>query len=250
MSEQNREQIWQEEYKISSFLVNLRGRAGLYAVLNLLQDVGWMHAFATKISLGPDLGWVFTRQKLMMHEWPGWNETVKIRTWLRPPEKGFWFRDYEVYVGERKLGEATASFMVMDLKTRKSVRVDFSHTERYWNKGQLLSRSPEKIFFEGEGEEVARFRVRNSDLDMNNHVNNTRYAQWILDSLPVEVLRAGVNLHGYEVNFLAEAKLGDEILIRKSEAKAGADLDATVFQGVRSSDERAIFTARLLSRES
>jgi acyl-ACP thioesterase len=107
---------------------------------------------------------------------------------------------------------------------------------------------PEKILVQGSGEEVARFLVRNSDLDMNNHVNNTKYAQWILDSLPVDTLRSGVNLHGYEVNFLAEARLGDEIIIRRFAPVSGEGaLEAVCFQGARVADGKSIFTARLLA---
>ena len=61
---------------------------------------------------------------------------------------------------------------------------------------------PKKIIVSSKCQELARFHVRNSDIDSNNHVNNTRYAQWILDSLPIDLLKKGVELKGYEVNFL------------------------------------------------
>lgn len=219
-------------------------------MLNLIQDVGWMHAFHLNLKLDPNQGWVFTRQKLLLSEWPVWNETVTIRTWLRPPARAFTFRDYEISIGDRMIGEATASFLVIDLKTRKPVQVKWSQTEDFWRKEGVLSLEPEKILVEGEGAETARFAVRNSDLDMNDHVNNTKYAQWVLDSLPVDTLRKGINLHGYEVNFLTEAKLGDEIIIRRFGPHSSKNsLDTTFFQGVRESDGKTVFTSRLLSSE-
>lgn len=246
------QKIWTETYKISSYLLNLRGQAGLYAILNLIQDVGWMHAFHMDVKLEPHLGWVFTRQKLVMTKWPAWNETVTIRTWLRPPERAFLFRDYEILVGDQKIGEATASFLVMDLRSRKAVQIDWNHIEEFWRNEAPLSLHPEKISVdkndENQGEELARFRVRNSDIDMNNHVNNTKYSQWVLDSLPIDVLRKGPRLQGYEVNFLSEAKLGDEILIRRFQSGSSENgHDTDVFVGVRARDEKNIFTAKLLS---
>lgn len=240
------ERVFTEPYKVSSYLVNLRGRAGLYSTLNLVQDVGWLHAFRLNVEIEPHHGWVLTRQKLVMQEWPAWNETVTLRTWLRPPEGIFLARDYELFLGERKIGEATSSFTVMDLNTRKVAQVDWSKSAGIWRPDGHLTLKPEKILPEGEGRELARFQVRNSDLDMNNHVNNTRYAQWILDSLPVEMLRKGVNLHAYEVNFLAEAKSGDEIAIQQlSAAPTEGRLTGTTFQGVKQPDGRPVFTARL-----
>lgn len=242
------QRIWSEEYTIASYLVNLRGKAGLYAMLNLIQDVGWMHAFHLNVRLAPGQNWVFTRQKLVMKEWPAWNETVTIRTWLRPPVKSFLFRDYEVWRGDQKIGEGAASFLVMDLNTRRPVQLDWSHLGEIWQTEKTLALEPEKIMVEGPGQELARFQVRNSDLDMNNHVNNTKYVQWILDALPVSVLRKGINLHGYEVNFLAEAKLGDEIIIQRAGANSfESSPDADVFLGTNSADGKLIFTARLLS---
>ena len=86
---------------------------------------------------------------------------------------------------------------------------------------------------EPQAESLARFAVRNSDLDLNGHVNNIRYAQWILDSMPLQVDR----LKSYEVNFLAEVRAQDEIVIQRSQP--------TRFQGWRESDQKAVFTARL-----
>lgn len=240
--------VWSEDYKISSFLVNLRGRAGLYAVLNLIQDVGWLHAFHWQVKLGPHQGWVFTRQKLMMQEWPKWNETVTVKTWLRPPQDLFLLRDYEIFVQDRKIGECTSTFTVMDMKTRKLSKVDWSGFQEVWRQDHQLTNTPEKIQVSMDAKELAQFEVRNSDIDMNQHVNNTKYAQWILDALPLEILKEGVELHDYEVNFLAETKSGDVVSVQKfpTELKKG-ETQFTHFQGIRISDSKPVFTARFRS---
>ena len=93
------------------------------------------------------------------------------------------------------------------------------------------------------------FEVRNSDIDLNHHVNNVKYAQWILDALPIEILRTGANLVGYEVNFLAEAKIGDQIKIQIGAEEIAAGVTRNRFQGVRAADGRAVFSALLLSTE-
>lgn len=248
MSKKVPEKIWNENYVIPSYLVNLRGKAGLFAMLNLLQDAGWRHAFHWDFRLPDHQGFVFTRQKLMMSRWPSWNDQITIRTWIRPPNGAFLFRDYEIYHLDNKIGEGTGSFVVIDLKTRKPAKADWSSFEQYWRQDFSLTIEPEKISTDGNYQEVSRFSVRNSDLDMNDHVNNTKYAQWVLDSLPIETLRGQVHLHGYEVNFLAEAKLGDEIVLRSFHAGSDSnELSSTHFQGIRASDQRPIFSVRLIS---
>lgn len=242
--------IWTEDYKITSYLVNLRGKAGLYAVLNLIQDVGWMHAIHLKVKVGENLAWVFTRQQLVMDEWPAWNETVQIRTWLRPPENGtFLLRDYEILLNGRKIGEATSTFTVMDTKTRKIALVDWGPYSELWRDDGALPHQPGKITLAAEVEDLAQFQVRNSDIDLNNHVNNTRYAQWILDAIPIDILKGDVHLQEYEVNFLAETKTGDLVNVQKSKHDIDEnEFQRVQFQGMRVSDGKAVFTARMKTR--
>jgi hypothetical protein len=141
-----KQQIWKQDYLIASYLVNLRGQAGLYAMLNLIQDVGWMHAMHLQVKLPKNLGWIFTRQKLFMSEWPTWNTTVSIQTWLRKPENDtFLFRDYEIFLGARKIGECTSSFTVMDLSTRKMASQDWSEYSDLWRPDGYLEHKPAKI---------------------------------------------------------------------------------------------------------
>ena len=239
-----KQQIWTEEYKIASYLVNLRGKAGLYAILNFIQDVGWLHAINMQVKLEKNLGWVFTRQKLEMLEWPKWNQVITIRTWLRPPHGSFLLRDYEIFLGDKKICDCTSTFSVMDMQTRKLAVMDWNAYGAVWCESGLLSHKPERIPLATETLDLAQFEVRNSDIDLNNHVNNTRYAQWILDAIPIDVLRTGAELKSYEVNFLAETKTGDFVKVQKGLHDA-VDGSASViqFQGLRAADLKPVFTA-------
>lgn len=242
--------VFSTDYQILSFMVNLRGRAGLYTVLNLIQDVGWVHAGSLGVRLPQGQGWVFTRQRLRMTDWPAYREQVNVRTWLRPPgENPFLLRDYEIRVGDRKIGECTSTFTVFDTTTRRMVNTNWSDFPRVWRDDFVLPEIPEKIAPAVAAEELARFEVRNSDIDLNNHVNNTRYAQWVLDSLPIQKLRRGHHLTGYDVNFLAEMKIGDVVILQKAaEEESNGDDTRVRFQGTRASDGKTAFTAVLSIR--
>lgn len=235
--------VWTETYKVTSFMVNIRKQAGLYAVLSFIQDVGWQHSFHLGIKLPKHQGWVFTRQKLTMTAWPDWNDVVTLKTWLRQPEGAFVYRDYEIYVEDRLLGTCTSSFTVMDLESRKLALQDWSEYPVFWqDPSKVFSTKPDKVTLKTECTKVSEFEVRNSDIDLNEHVNNTRYASWILDSLPMSRLKGGVILKRYDVNFLAEMKLGDVVVMeQKGETPEGA----LHFQGLRKNDQKPVFTATL-----
>lgn len=238
-------QIWSEKYKVTSYLVNLQGKAGLHAILNFIQDVGLQHAKHFKAYLPENRGWVFTRQKLSMQTWPHLNEVITLKTWLRPPTSDlFLMREYEMYVEDHKIGEATSTFSVIDLEKRKLIKNDWSDFSEIWRKDFHLDNEPKKINIDADTYELARFQVRNSDIDLNNHVNNTKYAQWILDSVPIEVLKEDLELVSYEVNFLAETKMGDVVSIcRSKSARKEGEFQIIQFQGYRTSDQKLVFAA-------
>lgn len=87
---------------------------------------------------------------------------------------------------------------------------------------------------------LGRVPIRTSDLDMHSHVNNTRIAQWILDSVPA---RAHVEqqVKSYEVDFLAEMHAGETIAIESGPLGEGI----WHFQGRREGDGKIVFTARV-----
>lgn len=245
-------QVLSEQYKVTSYLVNLRGEAGLYSVLSFIQDVGWLHAVKLNVKLSDGLGWVFTRQKLEMSRWPKWNETVAVKTWLRPPESDkFLVRDYEIIVDSSVIGQAASTFSAFDLSTRKISSQNWSRYKEIFKADGHHSFVPQKILPEENTEELTKFRVRNSDLDLNNHVNNTKYAQWILDSIPLNVITSKTQLLGYEINYLAEAKPEDLVVVKKSkESRLQGEVSTIQFQGIREPQNHLVFCAELKTRES
>lgn len=243
--------LWKEKFKITSLLVNPMGKLGLYGTLNLLQETAWMHAdslgFGMKDMEDKGIFWVLTRQILQMKSWPRFGESVTVETWLRPPEGAFVTREFNLKNRNGEIiGACSTSWLALDRDTKK---IQPAESLRPWKDlalEQTTGLVPEKIPVKGEYLELAKFRVRNSDLDVNQHVNNTKYSQWILDAIPYDLHR-NLTLNSYAVNFLAETHLGDKVRIEKSveSSDAAADKGVSIYRGVRANDEKILFTARL-----
>ena len=241
--------IWTQTYDVNTIVLNHDKRLGLVGLLNILQDAAWIHAshlghgYEEMIEHGTI--WVLTRQKLVMTDWPVWRDVVSIRTWVRPIAGALAHRDYEILVGDRKLGECTASWLTLDMRTRRPQKLNLAENQMECRTDGVLSIEPEKIAPRSGLETLATFQVRNSDLDLNGHVNNTRYAQWILDSVSAEAGTA-YRLTEYEVNFLVETKVGDTVVIERAEIEPSPGSQARwQFQGRRMEEAKAVFVARL-----
>lgn len=55
-----------------------------------------------------------------------------------------------------------------------------------------------------------RFKVRYGDIDSNMHVNNVRYVEWAIESLPLEIV-LNYELKELSVIFEKECRYGAEI---------------------------------------
>jgi len=87
-----------------------------------------------------------------------------------------------------------------------------------------------------EGAEAIGARgVCYSDLDVNGHMNNTRYIDWICDALGTEAMREK-GLSRLQVNYIAEAQPGE--MLELSMKRAGEDI---LLAGRRASDQKTVF---------
>jgi medium-chain acyl-[acyl-carrier-protein] hydrolase len=85
--------------------------------------------------------------------------------------------------------------------------------------------------------------VRQSDLDMNRHVNNAVYVGWALESAPDEVAETRVPVE-IEVGYRAEALAGDTVLAR-CVPEAGAASGTFLHEIVREKDGKELARLRV-----
>lgn len=243
-------QLWSENFKVTSLLVNPMGRLGLFGVLNLLQETAWIHAenlgFGIASMEKESLYWVVTRLTLQMNHWPRYGEQISIQTWIRAPEGAFVTREFRILDEQGKtLGICSSTFMALDKNSKRPLPMQDMRDWESYTLTQSTGLVPEKIPVQGEYETAGIYHVRNSDLDINQHVNNTKYAQWIMDAIPYEYHKS-LRLKTYAVNFLAETYLGDQVQIDRSCQSTDVtkvDHGVSVYRGIRTSDERILFTA-------
>ncbi len=237
--------IWTRTYDVNTIVLDDQKRLGLFGLLNLLQDIAWLHAkhlgWGYEALVETGTAWVLVRQKLVMADWPVWGDVVEVRTWPRGVVGAMAIREFEIVAGDRKFGECSTSWLIIDAQTRRPTKIDREAFRKNARTEGCLAIEAGKIAPQTGLKPAATFQVRNSDLDVNGHVNNTRYAQWIVDSLTPEE-HAGIRIEEYEVNFLSETLVGDIVEIERGEFSPSAPCP---FQGRRTRDGKTVFTARL-----
>jgi medium-chain acyl-[acyl-carrier-protein] hydrolase len=217
---------YEKSYKIPVYDIGFDGQLSPFALFNFLQDIASEHAVLLRFGkddlLKENRFWVLSRIAVQVKVWPGWEETVTVKTWPRGTDRLFALRDYEVTCPDgRVVALASSSWLVVDKTTRRVQRPDSLLTS--FNSGiavrSSLERNAEKVDPVSEDFVTGKpVRVQISDLDINLHVNNVIYLKWITDSYDLD-FRMKNHPVWVEINYLAESRLNDEIVIRTSTDK-------------------------------
>ena len=142
-------------------------------------------------------------------------EDIEVRTWC-PPSRGLSFhRCFAIFRGEEKVAEALSVWALMDLHTRKLVRT--SDFEGEFPTGDMPDEAalPSRVRIPSvfPMEDVGNRRIAYSDLDYNNHMNNTKYPDMVCDFLPN---MAGKRVSSMALSYLREAVYGDTLTVRRA----------------------------------
>jgi acyl-ACP thioesterase len=215
--------IWKESFKITHYFVNPDGLASIQGLSYCLQEAAVNHATEGKFGY-EDLSrtnhaWVLTRQMIKLYRIPVISDQIHIESWVDQTSDFISIRDFHILdTNNQVLGLARTSWMMIDLKARKPVKIPGNLRDNFpLMKGRIREELPlNKIpMINHVPAGIIPFRVVYNDLDMNHHVNNIQYLKWVLDDFSFD-FRKKYRLESIESNYLTEA-LFDDSLIRITE---------------------------------
>ena len=132
--------------------------------------------------------WMLSRLKVKMYSYPRVGEDIIIKTWPSGAERLFLLRDFLIMNKDGEvLGVAVSNWVFMNLETRRPVHPSSGEIPFIpENPERAIEENPGKVKASENSEEIISFQVRYNDLDMNNHVNNVKYLEWILECMDPE----------------------------------------------------------------
>lgn len=178
-------------------------------LFRLIQDVSGAHCrllgYGEPVMEELGLMWVIIRHAVEVQRWPAPGETIALRTWPGPTRHGTCPRWYRIESsGGELLITGCAVWSVVDRHSRKMVLPAERGVEIPAQVTGLETRRPA-----APGRlpptESAEYRVDESVLDENGHMNNTRY----YDLAEACLGTAGRPLTYAAAEYLAEARKGD-----------------------------------------
>jgi len=244
--------IWKENFPIRSYEVDCGGRLSIISIINFMQEAASKHADALGVSiqqlLAEDFTWLLSRLKIKMNTYPLWTDELTVHTWPSGTQRLFALRDFHLKdQNQNDVGAALSAWLVIDTIKRRPVRISrFVDRLKPIDGHHILADQLDKLPKVESYTDERFFRVRYRDLDINRHVNNASYVEWMLEGMPADTQNE-LRLLELEINFLAESFLQDRIIARCQ----SQDSTPPVFQHVllREQDGQELVRARTVWRK-
>lgn len=205
------------------------GEAGLglqcrpSGVLSLLQEAATqaacqLHASGPEVLEKYNALWMVTRMWYRLDRPLMWNDKVAIRTWHRGAHAAAFYRDFDLFVEGRAVGEAVSVWVLVDAGTRKLLRLSDVSELALSGGGELCKEKRlTGIRMPGELAPAGERSFHYSDIDCNGHVNNVRYADAAADALRLERRIGDEFVSSLQIDFLHECLAGETILLETGE---------------------------------
>ncbi len=187
------------------------------ALLVYMQETGNLQCRASGCDLNrmfheEGLGFLLSRIMIRVDEPLHAYEDIEVRTWC-PTSRGLTFlRCFSVLRDGKVVAEAASHWALMDMRARKLVRV--SDFDRPFPVDEPIDEEtlPRRVHIppKTEMDAVGERRIVYSDLDFNNHMNNTRYPDMVCDFLPG---MDGRWVQTLSLSYLREAAYGDTLTV-------------------------------------
>ena len=204
--------VYHLSFDISDLHADRFGRLKSSSILYFVQEAAgrhWKH-IEGETSQNCPLYWVIIRHRLQVTRLPRKGETIHLETWPMPTTRVAYPRSVVAYdENGNELFRSVSLWVLMDPETRAMVLPGKSGViVNGILRGNELA-SPNSLApacLSAQTERTVRF----TDLDVNGHMNNARYLDWLADLLPGSFHQHHV-IRDVTLGYVAEAVEGDRL---------------------------------------
>mgnify|MGYP000949375936 CR=1 FL=1 len=244
--------LYKKDYKVEINHVDFKGDLKLGSLFTYFQDIAGLHAenlgMGRKV-LYEQYGviWVLVRMRVDIIKYPKWKDIITLETWPQEPSRMGFDRDFLIKDKEGNiLAKAVSTWVVIDLESRKLVRTKSVYTGYPpVIKTRAIDCKLGNLKPSGELEMTYERTVRYSDIDVNEHLNNAKYLDFIMDSFSLEEHRR-FSVKSVEISYSNEALPGDTIRIYEDKSEINSNI--IYMEGIREGKD-LVFKSQIEIRE-
>ncbi len=207
--------------KTSSFDLSWEGLLSIPALIRNFQQAA--HEHATNLKVGyhqlkkENVFWVLSAITIKLNDLPEFDEAFSIETMPVDFNGFFTSREFLAQTKDKIIAKASSQWLMVNTLTKRPVRPD-KRVENlpFTPSGFNLNFSTEKIKMPKDMLLIEERKVRYSDLDINNHVNNVKYLEWILDMIHDKGY-GNIKITSLSLKYAGEFRKNDKALLYMNE---------------------------------
>jgi len=238
-------EFYEIQKTIHASQADFTNRLRIDSLFILLQDTAALHA--DKLNLGfkalieHNLAWVLSWVKVEVEAFPKFGDEIKIRTWPKKKFKLYSLRDFFIFNKDGQIiCKATTAWLPINIKSKRIIDTSgLPAPINYQENESAIDELPQKFSEPDNKIFILKKKMRYTDLDLNQHVNNIKYIELVMDSFPKDQFEK-FQLKTIEINFISESKYDDEIEIYKSGTGP-----QNIFSGINPQSKKIVFQSNL-----
>lgn len=208
--------VWKKEYYLRASDFDKFNQIKPSAVLDLFQDAAGQHAEELGVGFEAMIKrsylWVLTKIKFKVLSAPQRYQKVVVKTWPLEPSRLSYRREYSI---ENEKGEqlivGSSDWVVIDSGKRRFVSAPdlYPFTDGFCTDMMCEEKLGKVKDFE-ETDMPYTVNAGFNELDINNHVNNSKYANYVLDAINPEKAE---ELKEFQIDYKREVLVGTKLNI-------------------------------------
>jgi acyl-ACP thioesterase len=208
---------WTIEYPVFSFQCGKNSKISLTSIAQYLQEIAWRHAEHCGAGyhnlLPKGMIWILSGLKIRVINYPVWGETITVNTWGKAYENIFAYRDFIIRdSSNREVVLGSSAWLLVNSGNHRPLRITPELRFVPENPKDAGIGKPNRINLSEELTIKREIRAVSSDIDVYNHVNNTRYIGWCLDAAE-ELFCENLEPEDFEIQFISETLHGNRLII-------------------------------------
>lgn len=182
--------ITRERRKIEICEVDYMGQYQLYHLFNRFSEIATLSAKEIGLwneEMMSQYGWVVAKQTLHLNQPIYYKDIIELSTTIQNGSFVSFPRYYFIKKDNQEIGYCSSIWTLIDIHKRrivspKRIGLQVPHVEY-----DIYLEEPKTIDIDIPIEYITTRKVLYSDVDTNQHMNNTRYIQWALDIIDYHI---------------------------------------------------------------
>ncbi|MDD3840635.1 MAG: thioesterase [Clostridia bacterium] len=210
--------LTERDYFVHYYEIDYKKRCLITSIMNYFEDIALLQS--EELGVGIDyfnqnnIAWVLYKWDIKVDRYPHFGETIKVTTMPCYFRRFYAHRKFEIFncKGD-SIVEASSVWLFMDTRKKRLTKINQHLYEKYCiDESSMQPISMEEVGKLSRADNSREFSVRYSDIDTNKHVNNVKYVEWCLETIPIDII-SKYQLKRLKVTYKKETEYGEKIKV-------------------------------------